>query len=343
MELAGQTKQSADARPAESRDEKPCIGVVEVRVKGKSLSVPSVELEGRRVVTTGRWLKVAAVQDEELVEGDTVSDPESFAAQIKQSGLRADLFTFAQRLPDATAKHKFHIEWENAAAVPITDYSQWWQYRTEHSIRKGVNRAKKVGVKLDVVEFDDQLVEAICRIYNDTPVRQGKAFWHFQKDFQSVKNALATYLERSIFIGAYFEGELIGFMKITFVNSTAAITQILSVRKHFDKRPNNALIAKAIEICAAEKKSHFIYGSFVYFDPESTLTEFKRRSGFESIPLPRYYIALTLKGRIALALGLHRELARQIPLPLLKQLLRLRKAWYARRSKSQEEPASGKD
>ena len=75
-----------------------------------------------------------------------------------------------------------------------------------------------------VTEFSDQLVEAICRIYNETPVRQGKTFWqHYQKDFESVRSALATYLERSIFLGAYYEDELIGFMK-------TSLTSVLSLR-----------------------------------------------------------------------------------------------------------------
>ena len=38
------------------------------------------------------------------------------------------------------------IEWENAAAIPITNFSHWWKECTEYSIRKAVNRAKKLGV-----------------------------------------------------------------------------------------------------------------------------------------------------------------------------------------------------
>ena len=47
------------------------------------------------------------------------------------------------------------------------------------------------------------------------PSGRGRPSGHYQKDFQSVKGALATYLERSVFLGAYFQGELIGFMKLT--------------------------------------------------------------------------------------------------------------------------------
>jgi hypothetical protein len=313
------------------------IGPAETHFKGKELVVPSANIEGRTVIATGKWLKVAAVRDEELVEGDTVTDPERFVALLKSSGLKADLFTFAQRVPDSASKYSYPIEWENAAAVAITSFSRWWKEGAAYSIRKAVNRSKKLGVEARVAEFDDAFVNAACQIYNEIPVRQGKTFWHYGKDFHSIKHSLATYLERSIFIGAYCQDELIGFMKITWVGSTGTITQILSMKKHFDKRPNNALIAKAIEICEAEGKSHFIYGSFVYYNPDSSLTEFKRRNGFESIPLPRYYIPLTLKGRVALKLGLHRSLAANTPKPVMQLFLKARRRWSEHKLKAKEE------
>jgi hypothetical protein len=312
-------------------------GHTEIRVRGKAIPAPSAEIDGKIVITTGKWLKIAAVREEELVDGDTVANPNSFISQLKESGLKADLFTFAQRLPDKTPKHSYPAEWGNAAAIPITNFSHWWKELAEYSIRKAVNRAKKLGVVVRLSEFDDAFVKATCSIYNETPVRQGKAFWHYEKDFQTIKRELGTYLDRSFFIGAYYQDELVGFIKITSVGATATITQILSAKKHFDKRPNNALIAKAVEICELERMSHLIYGSYVYYGVDSTLTEFKRRNGFEQVLLPQYYIPLTFKGKIALKLGLHRGLAGNIPRPLFRKLLKIRSLWYARRSKTSKE------
>lgn len=304
----------------------------QIHHKGRDFVVPATVVHGLTVVTKGRWLKVAAVREEELLEGHTVEDPELFVQQLLKSGLHADLFTFTQRLPYPAPRFSgFHVEWWNAAAIPVTTYDDWLKNRAEYSVRKGVNRAKKLGVTVDVVEFSDDLVRGIARIYNETAVRQGKAFWHYQKDFAVVREAMATYLDRSVFLGAYFENQLIGFMKYTYVDSTATITQILSLKEHFDKKPNNALIAKAVEICAAEGRSHFIYGDYVYYDPNSSLTEFKRRLGFERIDLPRYYLPLTLKGRVALRLGLHRDLPSQVPQPLMRTFLKVRAAWYKRK------------
>lgn len=308
-----------------------------IHVKGKSIRVPSMCIEDRTVISHGKWIRIASVRDEELLEGDTVAATTSFVSELKRSGLKSDLFTFAQRIPDTVPKHKYHIEWENAAAVPITTYAHWWKEKTEHSIRKAVNRAEKLGVTVREIEFSDELVAAVCPIYNEIPVRQGKAFWHYGKDFETLKAELGDYLGRSVFLGAYLQETLIGFMKITRVGTTGTITQILSMRQHFDKRPNNALIAKALKVCEARGMTHFIYGNYVYYDPNSTLTEFKRRNGFESVPLPRYFVPLTIKGWIVLKLGLHRNIADIMPKTLFSLLLKIRKRWYELRLKDKTE------
>ena len=49
-----------------------------------------------------------------------------------------------------------------------------------------------------------------------------------------------------------------------------------------------------------------MYCNYVYNDPNSSLTEFKRRNGFEKVLLPRYYIPLTLKGKLAQRCQFHR-------------------------------------
>jgi hypothetical protein len=77
--------------------------------------------------------------------------------------------------------------------------------------------------------------------------------------------------------------------------------------------------------------SHFIYGQFVYYDPDSSLTEFKRRNGFESISLPRYYVPLNIKGKIALASRLHRGIAANTPKSIFRLSRKLRKYWYDRK------------
>src|SRR5205807_10330158 len=131
-----------------------------------------------------------------------------------------------------------------------------------------------------------------------------------------------TYAERNIFVGAYLQGELIGYIRMVRVGRVASVIQLLTMTKHYDKRPANALIAKAVEVCDQKGMSHLMYCNYVYKDPKSSLTEFKKRSGFEQALLRRYYIPLTLKGKISLKLGLNCGLACQILETMIRHLMR---------------------
>ena len=313
-------------------------GQIEIHVKGKPVRVPAAQIDGRTVLATGKWLEIATVQDEELTETESVADPESFLSQLKESGLNADIFTFSQKLWDTTAKYNYPLEWDNWAVIPITTYADW-EKRAESSVRRAVRRAAKLGVVVKVAEFDDAFVKGIVNINNETPVRQGRNFWHFQKSFEAVKQENSTYPGRNTFLGAYLEDELIGFVRIIHAGKVASLVQILSMMKHYDKRPTNALIAKAVEVCAEKRIPYLMYCNYVYNDPNSTLTEFKRRNGFEKVLVPRYYIPLTSKGKAAMKLGLHRGLTQRIPKPILIRLLGIRNSWYERKLKDAKESA----
>jgi hypothetical protein len=297
----------------------------EIRISGKTLYVPSAEICGRTVIVTGKWIRTAQVKDEELVEGVPVEDPELFITKLKESKLKADVFTFAQRPPEIAAKYDYHLEWDNWAAVPTTSFKDWWENRLPQESRKNVRRAAKRGVVVRVVPFDDGLVKGIQGIYNETPVRQGKPFWHFGKDFDTVKRQIANYPERSEFVGAFLNKELIGFIKVIYVDYIAILVQILSTNEHHDKRPMNALLAHTVELCERKGISPLIYGKYTYGTKRSSsLTEFKRRNGFEEIRFPRYFVPLNTKGKFAIRSGLHLEIANLIPRPVNDFLLKVR-------------------
>jgi len=287
------------------------------------------------------------VEDETLVEGETVPDPESFVSRLRDAGLNADIFTFAQKLPDVAPKHKCYFEWDNVAAVTITSVSHWLEKHVEHDVRSAIKKASRLGVVVKLADFDDAFVEGIVGIYNESPIRQRKAFSHYQKDFVTVRKEASTYLERSAFIGAYYEDELIGFIKLVYVGGIEAIAlHVVSQTKHFNRKPTNALIAKAVEVCEQKGISYLTYGKYIYNDPSSSLTEFKRRNGFRGIQLPRYYLPLTLRGRIALKLRLHHGVVGMLPQTIVRVLLKVRSRlwrflsrWYGGRFPATRERA----
>jgi hypothetical protein len=305
----------------------------EIRVAGKTLYAPSTEIGGRTVVVTGKWLKKAAIKDENLAEGRTVENPAIFLAQLKRSRLQADIFTFCQKIPDTTPNFPHYFEWDNWAVIPITKYDEWWEKRVPQETRKNVRRAAKRGVTVRQVPFDDELVRGVHDIYNETPVRQGRRFWHYGKDVETVKRESATYLSRSEFLGAYFNDELIGFVKIVYVDQVATLLHILSKNAHQDKRPINALLAKAVEVCSQRGTSFLIYGAYTYDgNTDSPLTEFKRRNGFEELKYPRYFLPLTAKGKVAVQLRFHKGVKAIIPRPMKDVLRNWRSQFYQHRS-----------
>jgi len=308
---------------------------VEVRVHGKTSLVPAAEVGGNIVVAPGGWIKIAAIFDDVVAEGGLVTDPPAFIAGLKQSGLRADVLTFFQRPPDVTPKFPYHYDWDNYAVVDTTNFDAWWD-KLPQEARKNTRRAAKRGVVVKAVPYDDALAQGIYKLCNESPVRQGKPFWHYGKDFETIKREHGTYLERSEFVGAYFEDELIGFIKMVYVGRLAVILHILALNAHYDKRPLNALITRAVEICAQKGMQYFVYGNYVYGNKkDSSLVEFKRRNGFEPLNFPRYYVPLTWQGRIYVGLRLYRGVVGLLPGPVLNALLKLRGLLYAPKAKAE--------
>jgi hypothetical protein len=275
-------------------------------------------------------VRLAAIHDEEWMEGEPVSEPAAFVRSL-QDAPPADIFNFARPLPSCEPCYPFHFDWDNVAVVSTCEFARWWDSLPQET-RKNVRRSQRRGVIVNRAGFDDQLVRGIGNLYNETPIRQGRKFWHYGKSFKQVKAANATYLDRSEFIGAFFNGELIGFIKFVIVNNVARIMQILSMEAHTDKRPTNALLAKAVEICCGRGISHLVYGKYVYGKKgNSAITEFKRRNGFERLDFPRYYVPLTRRGSLAIRFGLYRGLSQFVPEAMIRLFLTTRAAIYRRR------------
>jgi hypothetical protein len=313
------------------------VNFSEIRVKGKNIRVPSAEIDGRTVIVTGKWIKTAAIRDEEVVAGEPVKNPAAFIKALAKDGLKADVLTFFQRPPDVTPKFNHHFEWDNYAVVDTTTFEAWWE-KLPQEARKNTRRSVKRGVVVKSVPYDDAMAQGIHKLCNESPVRQGRPFWHYGKDFATVKREHATFLNRSEFIGAYFQDELIGFIKMVYVDRLAVILHILAFNSHYDKRPLNALLTKAVEICSQKGVKYFVYGKYIYGNKkDGSLVEFKRRNGFEQINFPRYYIPLTLKGRIYVSLRLYRGAVGLLPEPVLKRLLRIRDWSNNRKEKATEE------
>lgn len=296
----------------------------EVSKKGKVVRLPAVEVDHRTVVVSGGWLKTAELFDEHWLPYE-VTNPASFVAELKAQRSGADIFTFGQKLPHTKPSFDYRVEWDNVAVIPLSTYTDWWENRLPQETRKHVRKAQKLGVQLREVTMDDSVAAGLKAIYDESPVRQGRKFWHYGKPVEQVKQENSSYLDRSILVAAFVDTELIGLLKLVLVGTVAEVMQIIAKGSHIEKKPTNALIAKGVELCIARGATHFVYGKYVYgTNTTGQLTEFKRRNGFERVDLPRYYVPLTATGRLAIASGLHLGLRHLLPASVDKRLRDMR-------------------
>ncbi len=254
----------------------------------------------------GRVLRTARLNDEYYVAAGA---PDALVAGLKASGRGIDLVTFVQELHDPNARLGVPSSWDEMAVLPVSTYQHWFDKQITFKPRNKLRKAWKNGVETRVVAFSDELLRGIMAIYNETPLRQGKRNWHYGKDFATIKREHATFLDRSEFIGAYVQGELVGFAKVTHGRDYSIIMNIVALLAQRDKAPMNALIAKSIELVAARKIPLLNYGVW----GRRGLNEFKVANGFECRAIPRYVVPLTARGRLALKLQLHRGLKERLP------------------------------
>jgi hypothetical protein len=302
------------------------IETIEIAHKGKWFSAAALNVGGKHIVVRGNWLRVAYVNNEQWLETE-VEDPALCVKELKAqgtNGLRADVFTFSQKLPATEPRYPYALEWDSIAATRANNFKDWWESLPQET-RKNVRRSEKRGVVVQVKKLDAALVQDLFDLNNESSLRQGKAFTHYGKTLQQVARDQVDYLDRSDYICTYFEKELIGVLKLVYRGNIASILTFLPKTSHSDKRPANALIAKAVALCEEKNISYLTYGMFNYGNKKHTpLREFKIRNGFGEILVPRFYVPLTAKGAVSLKLKLHRGLLGLLPHHVITLLVRLR-------------------
>jgi hypothetical protein len=288
-------------------------------------AVPSdpsaIQINGQSFLMTGKLLKTASLKNEWQEDLD---DPEETRRVLKTLPVKCDLLKFWQRVPDTDAKFNYYKEWRPVAAIPISTYQHWLEKQLTQRVRNKVRRSLKTGVVFHEVSFTDELVRDIMEIFNQSPIRRGKPMRHYGKSFETVKAEMGADLPESVFVAAHFQSELIGFVKFTLTDRYAMLTMILDKSAHRDKFTMNGLLSKTIEICVERKAPYLTYTLW----RRDGLAQFQQTSGFVKVPVPEYFVPLTIKGELALRLRLHQGLKGIVPEKFHDWLLDLRGKWY---------------
>lgn len=283
------------------------------------------------IMIRGQLLRIAYP---ELEKYELLGNPEAVVEGLRNSGTRVDLFTFLQIKSDNAPKFAYAVEWENMAVLTVSTFDHWFNKQIRSEARNRARQAEKKGVTVREVPFDDVFVQGIWEVYNESAIRQGKPNVHYGKDVETVRREAATFLDRSIFIGAFLAEKLIGFVKlVTDAERTHANTMnIVAMVKYRDKATTNALIAQSVRSCAERGIRYLAYQNYTYGKKKPDhLTNFKEVNGFERVELPRYCVPLTPLGSAALRLGLHHSISERIPESIAVKLRELRSEWYKRK------------
>ena len=291
----------------------------------------AVNVCGKDVKVQGRLVRIARLDGDKYTFPD---NPQEFLTHLSECGTRIDIFTFLQKLPATSPSYSYPFEMDNLAVLQVTTFEHWWNNQIRSYPRNRARQAGKRGVVIREVPYGEALIEGICGIYNETPVRQGKKFPHYGITLDRARQYAGTFLDRSIYIGAFLGEQMIGFIKLTMDDSRtqADLVHILSMAQHKDKAPTNALIAEAVRACEKRNVPYLVYEHFTYgAKVGDSLSHFKEVNGFQRVDIPRYYVPLTVVGKVALRLGLHRRFVDRIPESMAGKFREFRKLWYEHR------------
>lgn len=305
---------------------------VQVRTKGRWVTTPGIEVSGDILITTGNRLKIAKIRGEEMREKE-IEEPEVYLLALRSEKgqmLKADIFTFSQKIPALQPRYAYPLELESVAAISIVSFKDWWEGLPQES-RKNVRRSQKRGVVIKVRQLDSDVIEDIRAVNDDSPLRQGVQNAYYGLSSEDTWKRYGEFNDRCDFICAYSGEEMIGFLHLVYREKIAAILNLTAKPSQFDKRPANAMVARAVEVCASRGISHITYGLYNYGNKrDSSLREFKIRNGFTEILVPRYFVPITTWGKLCMKANLHRGLIGILPSSMISAGLRARSLWYKR-------------
>ena len=301
--------------------------------KGLLLLAPAKKQTNKTVLIGGKRceihdgiVRVLVLHDEVT---DSPPDPESTLQEIRQKKLPVDIFTFLQKPSEPLPKFPYHLEKDNLAVLEISTWTNWFRRQVHPNTRTNIRKAAKKGLVVRIEPFGDHITAGLVEVFNEAPIRRGRRYPYYGWDAEMVNRTWAIQLDQSSWVVAYYRESFVGFIKLIVGEGTARTSGTVAKEAHRDKCPMNALLSECVRLCASMGIRLLVYGKFTYGRKgETSLTEFKKHNGFKKLEVPRYYIPLTMRGRIGLRLGLHHSLIDVIPGPVQRTLLKLRSRWY---------------
>ena len=165
----------------------PQVFAKETLVKGSRRSIECVEIGGQTFSVKRGLLTVVTLEDEWFNE---VRDPAAVIDALRRRSRAGAPICLLSVSGCRTSEPRFPYrrECESIAAVAIRDLRPLVG-RIRSSARRAIRsaRAGKWASTCASAPYDDEFVRGMTAIFNETPIRQGRRFWHYGKDFETVK------------------------------------------------------------------------------------------------------------------------------------------------------------
>ena len=89
----------------------------------------SFTIGGHTILIQRSVCKVARLKQEFYYD---IDKPVEFIEMLRNSKVKADLLTFLQPFPESEPKYKYYREWDNFAAIAISDYENWYRRQIQN-------------------------------------------------------------------------------------------------------------------------------------------------------------------------------------------------------------------
>jgi len=190
-------------------------------------------------------------------------------------------------------------------------FEEIWRRQVRKRTREEIHKARREGVnvvQIDTVADIREWMEDIHRCNISALNRQGR--WGaypdsykevFLSELVSSKELLKEHFN---IYGAFYRGRLIAYMIFQEYNGFMALSKAASRTEFLAKHPNDVLIAYVLKE-ACKRKFRWLEYTFDRVRSDGKvpslypgLRAFKRKFGFEEVPIPIYRLGLTRSGRI---------------------------------------------
>lgn len=293
----------------------PVLTEVFVSERGVRKRQRAVEWGDATILSPQRPMAMASLLDEDYLDGEIVDlgSLKTFLAGLDSPPWFFRYSTLAH-LGACAGGGTFDVD--NRSCLRVEDPDYWGKKVVAKDVRESLRRIRREGVEVREMPFNASSCEDISTLFNESPIRQGKRYWHYGKSAAQIQEELSPLASRSLYVGAYHRGRLVGFTQVVRLESIGVLrtVHVLGSLVSRKVRPVTAMIDWMVRYGWENGFQRIVYGKHDYGNASNdSLTAFKSRHGFRSEPLRIDYHCLCPQGAWYLAAGLHRNLREMTP------------------------------